>query len=86
MLFRSDFRATGHALTQGYSLAGSGDVHAADLVGEQVAVKIAGSGDAQVHATQTLAVSIAGSGDVRYRGHPRVSRAIAGSGEVTALD
>lgn len=81
-----DFRAAGHALTQGYSLAGSGDVHAADLVGEQVAVKIAGSGDAQVHATQTLAVSIAGSGDVRYRGHPRVSRAIAGSGEVTALD
>lgn len=81
-----DFRAAGRAPTQGYSIAGSGDVHAADLAGEQVAVKIAGSGDAQVHATQSLAVSIAGSGDVRYRGHPRVSRAIAGSGDVSPLD
>lgn len=80
-----DFHAAGKAATQGISIAGSGEVDTANLVGEQVAVKIAGSGDAKVHALRTLSVSIAGSGDVRYLGQPQITRAIAGSGEVSAL-
>ena len=81
-----DFRAAGRAPTQGYSIAGSGDVRAADLVGEQVAIKIAGSGNGQVHARGALSVSISGSGDVRYRGHPQLAQTISGRGEVTPLD
>ncbi len=81
-----DFRAAGRAPTQGYSIAGSGDVRAADLVGEQVAIKIAGSGNGQVHARGALSVSISGSGDVRYRGQPQLAQTISGRGEVTPLD
>ena len=67
---------------QGYSIAGSGDVNAANLVGQTVKVRIAGSGDVRVHAEQLLDVSIAGSGDVIYRGTPVLRKSIAGSGEV----
>ena len=60
----------------------SGDVEAASLDADEVSVRIAGSGDAEVTARKTLAVSIAGSGDVRYRGDPKLTRSIAGSGTV----
>ncbi|HQR20963.1 MAG TPA: head GIN domain-containing protein [Burkholderiaceae bacterium] len=77
-----NFAATGRAADQGYSIAGSGDVNAIDLVGQTVKVRIAGSGDARVHATQRLDASVAGSGDVIYRGDPVIRKSIAGSGEV----
>jgi hypothetical protein len=77
-----DFSAAGRAAEQGYSIAGSGDVDASNLVGQTVKVRIAGSGDARVHAEQMLDVSIAGSGDVVYRGTPVIRKSIAGSGEV----
>ena len=40
----------------------------APLVPDEVAVSIAGSGDARVTANKSLAVTIAGSGDVVYGG------------------
>jgi hypothetical protein len=52
---------------------------------KDVKVRIAGSGDAKVHATKSLDVSIAGSGDVSYKGNPtKISQDIAGSGKVRA--
>jgi hypothetical protein len=77
-----DFTAAGQAAEQGYSIAGSGNARAGDLVGQSVKVRIAGSGDARVHAESVLTVSIAGSGDVIYRGTPVIKKSIAGSGEV----
>jgi hypothetical protein len=65
------------------SINGSGDVKAFDFVCGSVAWKIAGSGDAQVHATENLSIKIAGSGDVSYKGDPKkVNQKIAGSGEI----
>lgn len=64
------------------SIAGSGDVKLFDLQARDVAIDIAGSGDARVSASSALDVSIAGSGDVRYRGEPKVAKSIAGSGRV----
>ncbi len=77
-----DFAATGRADEQGFSIAGSGDVLAGELVGQTVKVRIAGSGDVRVHAQQMLDVAIAGAGDVLYRGSPVIRKSIAGSGEV----
>ncbi len=79
---RGDFIARGRADQQGYRIRGAGDVRARDLVGRNVTVSIAGSGDALVHATETLAVSISGSGDVVYRGNPKITKSIVGSGSV----
>ncbi|HTN50111.1 MAG TPA: head GIN domain-containing protein [Burkholderiaceae bacterium] len=80
-----NFTATGRAAEQGYSIGGSGDVFAEDLIGQTVKVRVAGSGDVQVHAEQLLDVAIAGAGDVLYRGTPVIRKSVAGSGEVRRL-
>jgi hypothetical protein len=60
-------------------------VQAENLEARDVGIRISGSGDAKVHATETLQVTIAGSGDVRYRGQPKVTKKISGSGDVRPL-
>ena len=80
-----DVTVVGHADDAHYSIEGSGDISAADLVAHRVQVRIAGSGDAKVNATDSIDASVAGSGDVTYSGHPHdVSRRVAGSGSVEA--
>ncbi|CAL1516676.1 head GIN domain-containing protein [Chitinophaga sp. MM2321] len=64
------------------SIAGSGNFDGDDLLAENVAVSIAGSGDASVHASVKLDAKIAGSGDVKYKGNPQISSSVAGSGSV----
>lgn len=81
-----DVSISGKAGTFHLEIHGSGDVKAQDLVCESVTVDIAGSGDAQVHATKSLVVKIAGSGDVQYKGNPKkLSQKIAGSGELRKI-
>ena len=67
------------------SIAGSGDVRAAQLKADDVSVSIAGSGDATVWAANSLKVSVAGSGDVNYYGDPMVHTSVAGSGGAKRL-
>lgn len=80
-----DFIAAGRAAEQGFSIAGSGDISASRLIGKSVKVRVAGSGDARVHAEEMLDVSIAGSGDVLYAGNPSIKRRIAGSGDLRRM-
>lgn len=68
------------------SIAGSGDIKAGNLKTREAKVHIAGSGNANFHATEQLEVDIAGSGDVRYSGDAKVSSHIAGSGSVSKVD
>ena len=78
-----DLHLRGRSDEADYSIAGSGDIRAADFVARRTKVNIAGSGDAQVHATESLQTSIAGSGDVVYHGKPAsVKSNVVGSGEV----
>jgi hypothetical protein len=74
--------AAGRAEKLRLSIGGSGAVRAEGLRTPVASVSIAGSGDAHVHAEQTLSVSIAGSGSVVYRGEPALSTSIVGSGRV----
>ena len=47
------------------------------------AVRVAGSGDADVNVTNKLDASVSGSGDVRYTGNPKsISSSKSGSGDI----
>lgn len=73
---------TGETRDLDINIAGSGNFEGSDLHTENTDITIAGSGDANVHASRNLEAKIAGSGDVRYKGSPNVSSKIAGSGSV----
>lgn len=79
-----DVRLSGTVPQQGYVIEGSGDVDARELAGREVAVRVNGSGNAHVWASDSLSVDLNGSGDVNYRGHPTVRKSINGSGDLTA--
>ncbi|HEY1164327.1 MAG TPA: head GIN domain-containing protein [Chitinophaga sp.] len=63
-------------------IAGSGNFKGQQLLSEKAEVSIAGSGDANVHASVSLDAKIAGSGDVHYKGNPQINSKVAGSGSV----
>lgn len=65
-----------------HRVTGSGDFKGFDLIAQHVYVKISASGDAEVHAEQSLEVDISGSGTVTYSGSPQVTTNITGSGNV----
>jgi hypothetical protein len=78
-----DVEAQGHAASLAISIAGSGDVKASALRSDDVRVRVAGSGNAAVHASKSLDVSIAGSGDVTYGGDAtKIKTSVAGSGHI----
>lgn len=64
-------------------VAGSGDVKAVGLRANAVRVSVAGSGDAEVWAEDSLNVTVSGSGVVRFKGEPKkLEQSVAGSGSV----
>ena len=78
-----DVQIGGKAKNFDCTISGSGDVKALGFHAETVDVQIAGSGDAEVWATESLNVKIAGSGDVKYKGEPKkINQKVAGSGEI----
>lgn len=77
-----DIRLRGSTTAHQVKISGSGDVDAVDLQSNETSVRISGSGDCRVHASENLKVSTSGSGDVYYRGRPAVSAKVSGSGEV----
>lgn len=80
-----DIELEGKTNTFSISISGSGDIDAADLVSEDCEVRVSGSGDVKVHATEQLNVRVSGSGDVYYRGNPRVNSRISGSGDLHSM-
>jgi hypothetical protein len=79
-----DMKLTGHAETSSVSLVGSGDYEARSLVTVNCAVRVTGSGDAQVNASEKIDASVSGSGDVRYTGSARsVNAHKTGSGDIS---
>lgn len=68
------------------TMLGAGDVNARGLVLDALNVRIAGSGDAAVHATKSLTVGVMGSGDVQYRGGAtEIHKTVMGSGSVKPM-
>lgn len=77
-----DMEVEGETRELDVNIAGSGNFDGQKLMSEKAGVKIAGSGNANVHASVNLNATIMGSGDVHYKGDPQVSRSVMGSGSV----
>ncbi len=78
-----DMKISGKAETSTVSVSGSGDFSAHGLITATTMVRVTGSGDASVNATQKLDARVSGSGDIRYTGGAReVSSSSSGSGEI----
>jgi hypothetical protein len=68
------------------SITGAGNIRALDMQASHVSLKITGSGNCAVNATETLNVKITGSGDVKYKGSPQISKKVTGSGKIRNIN
>ncbi len=81
-----DITITGSADNSSVSVVGSGDFTANNLVTGTTTVRVAGSGDARVNASEKIDASVIGSGDVHYTGSPKsINTSKAGSGSVSRM-
>jgi hypothetical protein len=64
------------------AISGSGKINAFDMQTKNVSLKISGSGNCKVNATETLQTRISGSAEVFYKGQPRITSKISGSGSL----
>ena len=65
-----------------FTISGSGDFEAFDLIQEICIAVISGSGNMEVYASNLLDAIISGSGNIYYMGNARVIAHISGSGSV----
>ncbi|MEQ9440755.1 MAG: head GIN domain-containing protein [Cyclobacteriaceae bacterium] len=79
-----DFQLFGEVDDQEVRLSGSGNYQARDLSSENCDIRISGSGDAAVSASDFLKAEIRGSGNILYYGNPQVESSVSGSGDVIA--
>ena len=79
-----DLKISGRADNSTVSVVGSGNFTGRNLVTITTAVRVTGSGDADVNASERVDASVRGSGDVRYTGGAKnVSSSKTGSGDIT---
>ena len=79
-------RLSGKAEEYTISVSGSGKINAFDVDAKHVSVKVSGSGDCRISASESLDARISGSGDVYYKGRPRINTKISGSGSLKSRD
>ncbi len=79
-------RFSGKADALEASITGAGNIRALDMQARNVALKITGSGNCEVNASETLNVKITGSGDVKYKGSPQISKKVTGSGKIRQIN
>jgi hypothetical protein len=78
-----DVKLSGRADNSTVSVGGSGDYSGRSLVTINTAVRVSGSGDASVNASNKVDASVSGSGDIRYTGGAKsVSSSKSGSGDI----
>jgi len=79
-----DMRLSGNAESSTVSVVGSGDFTARNLVTVTTAVRVSGSGDADVNASEKVDAAVNGSGDVRYTGGAKnINKRKSGSGDIS---
>lgn len=64
-------------------ISGSGNIKAKELQSGVTSIKISGSGNAEVVATEKLTSKIAGSGEIKYWGDAVVESKVSGSGHIS---
>lgn len=77
-----DIKLRGHTKVHNAKINGSGTISCFDLGTKRTEVKINGSGNCNIYASEVLNIEINGSGDVIYQGDPKVTSNTKGSGSV----
>jgi len=73
----------GFAENASINVAGSGDFKGFGLVTKHLKASVAGSGDMEIYAQESLKASVAGSGSILYKGNPKEDKiSVAGSGKI----
>jgi Putative auto-transporter adhesin, head GIN domain len=81
-----DMKLKGKAENSSVRVVSSGDFAAAELLTVKSDVRVSGSGDAEVNASEKIDAKVNGPGDVLYTGTAtKVSGSKTGSGEITRL-
>lgn len=78
----NNFVISGLANSQTVEINGGGNYDAADLKTENTSISMAGAGNAEVWATNTLSAKIVGVGKISYWGSPTVTEDVNGLGMV----
>ena len=82
-----DLNLKGQTENVQFKLTGSGSIEAENLKAQMGQAQITGSGDIEMHATETVNGSITGSGDLICFGNPgRQITKVTGSGDITIRD
>jgi predicted small secreted protein len=63
-------------------ISGSGNMKARELTCKDASIRVSGSGNCRINATENLDVKVSGSGNVYYYGNPDISTNVSGSGSV----
>jgi hypothetical protein len=63
-------------------VSGAAEIDAANFVAKRVKISISGSGNADLHASESLDVTVSGAGTVNCAGNPKVTKQISGIGKV----
>ena len=86
---KADVSGSGKIALKGYAtsidavLSGSGDLNAFNCPLESAKIKVSGSGDAEVNATNSIDAIVLGSGTVKHKGNTKnTSKKVYGSGSI----
>lgn len=77
-----DIDITGNTVNHHIAISGSGKVNCYSLDCSNADVRISGSGQAYLYASESIYAKISGSGNVFYQGNPAVDAVITGSGKI----
>lgn len=72
----------GKVADQDIDLSGAGSYQAADLISDNIGLRVSGAGKAIVNAKTLLKADISGAGLVEYSGNPRLEQEITGIGKI----
>lgn len=79
-----DMKLSGSADESTVKVVGSGDFTARNLLTRNTVVRVTGSGDAEVNASEKIEAAVNGSGDIHYSGAVKnISSSKSGSGDIS---
>jgi len=81
-----DLSISGESAEGNFTLSGSGESYASELLVSVSNILISGSGDAYTNVSDELIASISGSGNIYYKGNPVIYSNITGSGRIIKLN
>jgi hypothetical protein len=80
-----DVNAKGSTTDLDASIIGAGNIYLKDMIAQNAACRVAGTGQIVVRAVSNLNATIAGIGNISYYGNPRLKSSISGIGQIKCV-